>query len=235
MQTYVVVELEQGKIRPVVRGLAQPERFPTADPDQVMKRLVDEGAGGFYIVDVDAARGVGSNLLLMMRLLEQYDQVPCFAGGGIRETKTVDKIVQSGADKIVCCTSAVEDLSFLANMSDTYSKNWVMNLDVNGTDVYTHGRTKKSHRSLGGQVGALDDIEMGGIILSFITPDGQDDFVDAGRMQWLESSASIEFHARGKIRDREHAKKIAAASTQLIFLNEEIYNGKATADGEYTD
>jgi phosphoribosylformimino-5-aminoimidazole carboxamide ribonucleotide (ProFAR) isomerase len=235
MQTYVVVELEQGKVRPVARGLAQPERFPSADPEAVMKRLLDEGAGGFYIVDVDAARGVATNLILMMKLLEKFDQVPCFAGGGIRETKIVDKIIQSGADKIVCCTSAVEDLGFLANMSDTYSKNWVMSLDINGNDVYTFGRTKKSHRTVGGQVGALDDIEMGGIVLSFITPDGQDDFVDAARMLWLESSASIDFHARGKIRDKEHAKKIAAASTQLIFLNEEIYNGKATADGEYSD
>src|SRR3990172_1712351 len=207
MQTYCVVELEQGKVRPVVRGIADPKRFPTPDPYDVMKRLTDEGASAFFLVDLDAARGIGTNLIQMMHLLEKHDQVPVWAGGGIRETKIADKIIQSGADKIVCSTSAILDLGFLQNMSDTYSKNWVFNLDVCGSDVYTHGRTKKSPRPLMNQVNSLTDVEMGGVMLSFMTADGHDDFVDPTRMTWMESGAAIDFYARGKLRDKEHAKK----------------------------
>jgi hypothetical protein len=45
-------------------------------------------------------------------------------------------------------------------------------------------------------------------------------------MRWLESVASVDFQARGRIRNPDHVKEIASASTEGLFLSDEVFLGK---------
>jgi len=67
-------------------------------------------AGALWIIDLDAALGLGSNLEIIKKLVQQY---PCFVGGGIRTKEITDELLQAGAEKIVIGTRALEDPAFL--------------------------------------------------------------------------------------------------------------------------
>jgi len=222
MIIYPVIEIVHGKCRSVEEGRVDRELFQSSELFDVMSALLDLGANGICLIDVDAATGKGSNFKLIDQLIEKFSYVHLVVGGGIRETKTADKILMAGAAKLIIGTSALEDLTFLQNLSDTYSKSFIYNLDVCGTQVYTHGRSKLSAKNITHAIQQTGDIEVGGIMLTFVN-NGELDYVDPVRMRWLESVASVDFQARGRVRDMDHIKEIASASTEGLFLSDEIF------------
>lgn len=223
MIIYPVIEIVHGKCRSVEEGRVDRELFPSSELIDVISELLDIGANGICLIDVDAATGKGSNFKLIDKLIEKFSYVHLVVGGGIRETKLADKILMAGAAKLIIGTSALEDLTFLQNLSDTYSKSFIYNLDVCGTQVYTHGRSKLSAKNITHAIQQIGDIDVGGIMLTFVNNVSELDLVDPVRMRWLESVASVDFQARGRIRDMDHIKEIASASTEGLFLSDEVF------------
>ena len=223
MIIYPVIEIVRGKCRSVEEGRVDRELFPSSDLVDIMGVLMNMGANGICLIDVDAATGKGSNFKLIDKIIEKFNYIHLFVGGGIRETKLADKILMAGAAKLIIGTGALEDLTFLQNLSDTYSKSFIYNLDISGTQVYTHGRSKLSPKNITHAIQQLGDVEVGGIMLTFVNNVSELDYVDPVRMRWLESVASVDFQARGKVRDIDHIKEIASASTEGLFLSDEIF------------
>ena len=226
MIIYPVIEIVQGKCRSVEEGKVDKALFPSSEIPEIIASLLDMGANGICLIDVDAATGKGSNFKLIDRMIEKFNYVNMFVGGGIREIKVADHLIMAGAAKLIIGTSAIEDLAFLQNLSDTYGKSFIYNLDINGTQVYTHGRSRLSSKNIAHAIQQIIDIEVGGIMLTFINNSGELDYVDPVRMRWLESVASVDFQARGRIRNPDHVKEIASASTEGLFLSDEVFLGK---------
>jgi phosphoribosylformimino-5-aminoimidazole carboxamide ribotide isomerase len=223
MIIYPVIEIVHGKCRSVEEGRVDRELFPSSDLADIMRVLLDMGANGICLIDVDAATGKGSNFKVIDQLIEKFNYNCLFVGGGIRDSKLADKILMAGAAKLIIGTGAIEDLSFLQNLSDTYSKSFIYNLDINGTQVYTHGRGKLSPKNITHAIQQLGDVDVGGIMLTFVNNVSELDYIDPVRMRWLESVASVEFQAHGRVRDMDHIKEIATASTEGLFLSDEIF------------
>lgn len=226
MFIYPVVEISGGRCRAVEEGRADREMFPSSEPGDVVKALLDMGANGACIIDVDAARGSGSNLAQIEHLVEKFNHTSLLVGGGIRETKVADRIFMAGADKLLITTGALEDLAFLRNISDTYGRSFIFNLDVSGKSVYTHGRSRVSPKDLTHALHQITDLDIGGIMLTFVTAEGEEDFIDVSRMRWLESMEMLDLYARGRMKSMDDLKKVAFANTVAVLLNEEIYTGK---------
>jgi phosphoribosylformimino-5-aminoimidazole carboxamide ribotide isomerase len=58
------------------------------------------------VIDLDAARGVGNNRLLVNRIVQRLN---CQVGGGIRSIETAQEVLKAGARKVILGSALLED------------------------------------------------------------------------------------------------------------------------------
>jgi phosphoribosylformimino-5-aminoimidazole carboxamide ribotide isomerase len=58
------------------------------------------------VIDLDAARGVGNNRLLVNRIVQRLN---CQVGGGIRSLETAQEVLDAGARKVILGSALLED------------------------------------------------------------------------------------------------------------------------------
>ena len=116
-----------------------PEKIKySANPFEKAQEFTRAGAKILWIVDLDAALGIGSNIEIIKELLKKYR---CFVGGGIRTKELANEVLQAGAEKICIGTRAIEDPKFL-NQFDL--EKVVLALDIKDGKLQKKGWTEEA-------------------------------------------------------------------------------------------
>ncbi|MCX7703937.1 MAG: phosphoribosyl-ATP diphosphatase [Planctomycetota bacterium] len=87
--------------------------------------------GEVAVIDIDAARGTGSNSTVVEKLCKIAD---CRVGGGIRDEETARRFLRAGAKKLILGTAATPAL-----LSRLPKDSLIVALDVRGGEVLSHG------------------------------------------------------------------------------------------------
>lgn len=95
------VRLRQGRMEDVTEY--------SAEPAEVARRFVADGARMLHLVDLDGAfRGASANLDAVKAIRAAVD-IPLELGGGLRSTKDIDGVLGLGVDSVIVGTMAVRD------------------------------------------------------------------------------------------------------------------------------
>jgi phosphoribosylformimino-5-aminoimidazole carboxamide ribotide isomerase len=101
-----------------------------ADPVAAARRWVDQGATYLHIVDLDGAKqGRPVNTDTIRRILAAAS-VPCQVGGGLRSEGDVAAALDSGVDRVVLGTRAIEDAGWLEAVCGRFPGKVVLGLDT---------------------------------------------------------------------------------------------------------
>ncbi len=135
-------------------------RLHDISPEEAATRFEAEGAEWLHVVDVDAARGAGSdNGEIVRRILEQA-HIPVQVAGGIRTLAQITEWFEAGAARVVLGTVAITDQSLLAEASSRYPGGIVVNLATKDGWVMIDGwQTQTSFRPRD----LVRDLQMSGI------------------------------------------------------------------------
>ncbi len=96
------IDLMGGKIVQLVQGSRKALEFD--DFQQWINRFA--GYPLVQLIDLDAAKGVGSNRKIVREIAEQ---LPCQVGGGIRSIDTAHEILHSGARRVILGSSLISN------------------------------------------------------------------------------------------------------------------------------
>lgn len=131
------------------------------DPRALMRRFAM--VGEVAVVDVDAAKGVGSNAGLVRELC-RMGRVR--VGGGIRDLDTARMWLDQGAERIVIGTSATPE--FLGELP---RDRVIVALDTKDGEVVTHGWQQVSSRDLLGSIAGMKGL-CSGFLVTFVEREG---------------------------------------------------------------
>ncbi|MFB6134041.1 MAG: HisA/HisF-related TIM barrel protein, partial [Halanaeroarchaeum sp.] len=88
------------------------------DPVDAAQRWVEEGASALHLVDLDGAfEGERANADAIEAIVRSVD-VPVQLGGGIRTVADARDLLDSGVDRVILGTAAVEDPDVVSAISD---------------------------------------------------------------------------------------------------------------------
>jgi phosphoribosylformimino-5-aminoimidazole carboxamide ribotide isomerase len=131
------IDLQGGKIVQLVQG----ERLAieTDDIDGWIAKF--QGRPKVQLIDLDAAKGTGSNTALVGRICAA---LPCRVGGGIRSVERADAIFALGASKIIVGSALFRDggvdVEFARTMSERMGPDrLIAAVDSKGGRVVIHG------------------------------------------------------------------------------------------------
>ena len=131
------IDLQDGKIVQLVQG----ERLAveTTDVDAWIRKFADYPK--VQLIDLDAAKGVGTNEALVARICQA---LPCRVGGGIRSIERAKAILELGAKKVIVGSSLftgnLVNLDFATALSEQIgSERLIAAVDGKGGKVVVHG------------------------------------------------------------------------------------------------
>jgi phosphoribosyl-ATP pyrophosphohydrolase len=145
------VQLVEGEVLAVEAG----------DPQPILERF--SVVGEVAVVDIDAARGEGSNEKLIAELCAR---ARVRVGGGIRDAATARRWLDRGAERVIVGTAATPQL-----LAALPRHRVVVALDTRDGVVLSHGWRRTTGRELIARVGELRRL-CGGFLVTFVEREG---------------------------------------------------------------
>ena len=165
----------------VVKGIKFKGIHDAGDPVELARRYNDDGADELTFLDIGASYKSRATLLDVVRKVAAEVFIPLCVGGGIRAVDDMRDAMNSGADKVSVCTSALSRPDLLREMANAYgSQCVVLSIDAKRVEglnalrwnAYSHGgRTDTGIDAIEWAVRAVE-LGAGEILLNSIDADG---------------------------------------------------------------
>jgi cyclase len=165
----------------VVKGIKFKGIQDAGDPVELARRYNGDGADELTFLDIGASYKSRATLLDVVRKVAAEVFIPLCVGGGIRTIDDMRDAMNSGADKVSVCTSALNRPELLREMANAYGRQCVV-LSIDAKRVqsesgprwhaFSHGgRTDTGIDAIEWAISAVD-LGAGEILLNSIDADG---------------------------------------------------------------
>ncbi|MET0780796.1 MAG: bifunctional 1-(5-phosphoribosyl)-5-((5-phosphoribosylamino)methylideneamino)imidazole-4-carboxamide isomerase/phosphoribosylanthranilate isomerase PriA [Microbacterium sp.] len=164
------VDVADGKAVRLTQGEAGTETN-YGDPVDAALEWAKQGADWIHLVDLDAAFGRGSNAGIIRKVIKQVRGVQVEVSGGIRDDRSLDAALESGASRINLGTAALENPEWAADVIGRYGDVIAVGLDVRGTTLAARGWTQEGG-DLWTVLGRLEEAGCSRYVVTDVTKDG---------------------------------------------------------------
>ena len=114
------IDLMDGQVVRLKRGLAAEKVVYSHDPVSIAKKWQDAGADWLHLVDLDAAfSGEPKNLACVESICAAVD-LPCQLGGGMRNRQNIAAAFDRGVRRVILGTKAYESTGFLRDVCQEF-------------------------------------------------------------------------------------------------------------------
>ncbi|MEO0478300.1 MAG: phosphoribosyl-ATP diphosphatase [Planctomycetota bacterium] len=171
------IDLEGGRTVQLVGG--EELAIDAGDPRAILERF--SVVGEVAVIDLDAAKGEGSNRELIRELCRL---APVRVGGGIRDVDTALEWLDAGAQKVILGTAADPEL-----LRQLPRDRVLVALDTKNGEVVTHGWRRGTGRSVLGRIAELREF-CAGFLVTFVDLEGRLAGTDLEQAERIAEAAS---------------------------------------------
>lgn len=223
------VDVADGKAVRLTQGEAGSETN-YGDPVEAALEWVQQGAEWIHLVDLDAAFGRGSNLPILKRVIKQAKGVNIEVSGGIRDDRSLDEALESGAKRVNLGTAALENPEWTAHAIGQYGEAIAVGLDVRGTTLAARGWTKE-----GGDLWeVLKRLEDAGAARYVVTDVLKDGTLKGPNLQLLRdvldhtAKPVVASGGVSDLSDLEALRELVPLGLEGAIIGKALYNGNFT-------
>jgi phosphoribosylformimino-5-aminoimidazole carboxamide ribotide isomerase len=172
MMIIPAIDLKGGKVVRLFKGLREREKVYSSDPSYVAKMWEEKGAKMLHVVDLDGAFEGRLKNLKEIKIIVDSVNVPVQVGGGLRDSGSIRKILDIGAERVILGTRAIQDTLFLQKVVEEFKKKIWIGLDIKEGKIALKGWKHLSNLKVEAFLEDLKKYNIGGIIFTDITRDG---------------------------------------------------------------
>ena len=222
------IDLREGACVQLVGGSYAHEAVRLENPVEVARGWMRSGFQRMHVVDLDAATGRGDNAAVVREILED---VPASiqVGGGIRSGDTIERLLQEGASWVVLGTRALEEPEWLAGTASTFPGQLIVAADVRERQVVTRGWARTLSRSVLDVVEQLNDIPLGGVLVTAVHREGQLAGTDLFLMEDVAELSAHPVIASGGISSVGDLRELADRGIAAAVIGMALYTGALDA------
>jgi phosphoribosylformimino-5-aminoimidazole carboxamide ribotide isomerase len=218
------VDLRDGKCVQLVGGEYDNESVRLDDPPDVAREWVREGFARLHVVDLDAATGRGANDEIIREIIRDCG-VPVQVGGGVREESRIEELLNDGAAWVVVGTRAVEDESWLDEVSHRFPGRLIVAADVRERKVVTRGWTKTLPLDVISFVEDLGTLPLAGVLVTAVHLEGQMQGTDLSLMEDVAEASAWPVFASGGVTTIDDLLALEHRGVHGAVLGMALYTG----------
>jgi phosphoribosylformimino-5-aminoimidazole carboxamide ribotide isomerase len=220
------IDLQGGRIVQLVQG----ERLAIETDDVAAWIEKFRGRPKVQLIDLDAAKGLGSNDPLVGRICAE---LPCRVGGGIRTIDKAEGVLALGASKVILGSSLFNDgkvdVEFAARLANRVGPERLIGaVDSRGGHVVIHGwRTRLAITA----VDALRQLEpyFSEFLYTHVDLEGLMQGTDLEAIAKVRAATGRALTAAGGITTREEIDYLASIGVDAV-VGMALYTGKLSLD-----
>ncbi len=225
MIIYPAIDLRGGRCVRLNQGRADQETIYGEDPGEVARSYKDTGAEWVHVVDLDGAfTGEPQNGIAVEQILEAGLKVEL--GGGLRDVKTVQRLLSLGVERAVIGTKACESTDFIGELVTTYGNRIAVGIDAKDGKVAVKGWVEATNWTSVEFAKEMASLGVTTIIYTDIATDGMLTGPNLAAMEEMLQSVDCRVIASGGVSSREDVEALKAMSEKYSSLDGVIV-GKA--------
>ncbi|GAA1644854.1 MULTISPECIES: bifunctional 1-(5-phosphoribosyl)-5-((5-phosphoribosylamino)methylideneamino)imidazole-4-carboxamide isomerase/phosphoribosylanthranilate isomerase PriA [Brevibacterium] len=224
------VDVADGKAVRLVQGEAGTET-DYGSPIDAAHDFEERGAEWIHLVDLDAAFGRGSNSDLLNQVVKAVG-IKVELSGGIRDTESLERALDTGAERVNIGTAALENPEWTAEMISRFGDQVAIGLDVRGQTLAARGWTKDG----GDLFEVLTGLEEAGCARYVVTDVRKDGTLQGPNLDLLESMSTRTdkpITASGGVSsldDLRSLRSLVPAGVDSAIVGKALYAGQFTLE-----
>jgi phosphoribosylformimino-5-aminoimidazole carboxamide ribotide isomerase len=221
------VDVQDGQVVQLVGGERGTETT-YGDPVEAATQWVEAGAETLHLVDLDGAfEGERGNASAIESLIDAVD-VPVQLGGGIRTAADARALLDSGVDRVILGTAAVENPEIVTEIGETHPGSVLVSLDAKDGEVVVSGWTEGTGMEPARAAKRYEDLGAAGILFTNVDVEGQLAGVQTDPVARLAESVDISVVASGGVASVDDVLALEAAGADAVVVGSALYEGTFT-------
>ncbi|MDQ3812024.1 MAG: 1-(5-phosphoribosyl)-5-[(5-phosphoribosylamino)methylideneamino]imidazole-4-carboxamide isomerase [Chloroflexota bacterium] len=219
------IDIRGGRCVRLLRGDFRRETRYSDDPIGIARRWQAEGAARLHVVDLDGARdGTRANSSIIGRLIGAVS-IPVQVGGGVRTLEDARALLETGADRIVIGTAAVQEPTRIGEwLHQLGAERVIVAVDARDGRVASHGWQTSSDLDVHEFCQLLAGLGVERVLYTDVDRDGTLGGPDVAGTRDL--ARVVRVLASGGIATTEHLRALAAAGAEGAIIGTALYDGR---------
>ena len=223
------VDMQDGRVVQLVGG-ERGTGTEYGDPVEAAQRWVDAGAETLHLVDLDGAfEGERANASAVEAVVEAVD-VDVQLGGGIRTAEDACGLLETGVDRVILGTAAVETPEIVGEISDRFPGSVMVSLDAKGGEVVVSGWTEGTGLDPAEAAARYESEGTGAILFTDVDVEGQLSGIRREPVERVVDAVDIPVVASGGVSTLEDVRTLEATGAAAAVVGTALYEGRFTLE-----
>ena len=221
------VDLRGGRVVRLKQGDYARQVNYDVDPIETAESFAAAGARWMHIVDLDGAKeGRPMQSELIGRMIKASGLL-VQAGGGIRATEDIQRLLDAGASRVVVGTKAMEDWKWFEDLAHqpAMARKLVLALDAKDGMVATRGWTETSSQRATDVAKRVSDWPLGAILYTDVAKDGMLQGPNLQHTRALAEAGKVPVIASGGVGHLQHIRDLMALPIWGVIVGRSLYEG----------
>ncbi|MBQ8000091.1 MAG: 1-(5-phosphoribosyl)-5-[Ruminococcus sp.] len=225
MKIFPAIDLYDGKAVRLYKGDYNQMTVYSNEPLEVAKKFESLGATHLHLVDLEGAKnGYPGNLDTIRKIVEETNLFT-EVGGGIRTIETAKAYIESGVDRIILGTAAVENEDFLKEALSLFGDKVAVGVDLKDGFVAIKGWTEKSALSAQDFLSKMEALGVRTVICTDISRDGAMQGSNNELYKELSAQYNIDLVASGGVSDIKDIRTLNDMGLYGAIIGKAYYIG----------
>ena len=225
MILFPAIDLYDGKAVRLFKGDYAQMTVYSNDPLQIARDFEAKGAKAVHLVDLEGAKDGTTPNLNIVKQIAKETSLFTEIGGGIRNMETVKIYLESGVDRVILGTAAVNDEAFLKEAINTYGNRIAVGVDVKDGFVAIKGWTENSQYSCFDFCRKMVNLGVGCLICTDISKDGAMQGTNRELYRDLSREFAVNITASGGVSTLDDIKALRKLDLYGAIVGKAYYNG----------
>ncbi|MFH0763815.1 MAG: 1-(5-phosphoribosyl)-5-[(5-phosphoribosylamino)methylideneamino]imidazole-4-carboxamide isomerase [Candidatus Omnitrophota bacterium] len=201
------IDIKGGKVVRLTQGMADRETVYSDYPIEIARRWALSGVGMIHVVDLDGAlSGRLKNLKVVERMAKSV-KPGIELGGGIRDAAGVNLVLNSGIDRAVIGTGALDE-RFLNAIAKKFKERIVVAIDAEDGYVHTDGWVSKTKVRVKDLLAAIKNAGIKTVNYTDISKDGMLEGPNIESIKEVLGATNLDVIVAGGVSSIEDVKKL---------------------------
>ncbi len=231
MHFYPAIDIKNGQFIRLKKGRLKEMTVYGNDPVLQAKKFCSSGAKWIHVVDIDGAfEGASRNMETILKINNSVKS-KIQVGGGVREIKTIEKLINAGIARVVLGTIAITNPKFVKEVCKNFPNRIAIGLDTKKGLVATEGWEKSSNINFENFLEIYEDSGVSTIIFTDIDKDGLMEGTNYNQLTELLKKTKLNVIASGGVASLTDLKKLKKIKVGNLIG---VISGKAIYEKQFT-
>ena len=233
MKIFPAIDIKDKKCVRLIKGDFDNKTEYKMSPIEQAGEYKDHGFKNLHIVDLDGAlTGETINLNIIQEIVTKFD-LKIEIGGGIRNLESIKRYSDSGVEKVILGSAAINDKNFLKEACQKFPDKIALGLDAKDGYLSVSGWKENSNQLTLDYLKEVNDYGVSRLIFTDINRDGMKqspNFEETLKVADASDCPVIISGGVSSIADIKKAKELNNKNIEGIIVGKSIYDGDIKLD-----